>query len=81
MPRVYQRKPRSVLRGLRILNAHFTGIYILQRGCFSVCLFAWAVEGLIVKQADESTRIFIYSKPKVNSVRFGAYGLVLSKKQ
>ncbi len=78
---MYHIQPRSVLRGLRILNAHFTGIYILQRGCFSVCLFAWAVEGLIVKQADESTRIFIYSKPKVNSVRFGAYGLVLSKKQ
>ena len=31
---------RSVLRGSRILNAHFTGVYILQRGCFSVCSFA-----------------------------------------
>ena len=29
---------RSVLRGSGILNAHFTGVYILQRGCFSVCL-------------------------------------------
>ena len=28
---------RSVLRGLSILNAHFTGVYILQCGCFSVC--------------------------------------------
>ena len=31
---------RSVLRGSGILNAHFTGVYILQRGCFSVCLLA-----------------------------------------
>ena len=36
---------RSVLRGLRILNAHFTDVYILQRGCFSVCFSAKAVEG------------------------------------
>ena len=30
---------RSVLRGLTMSSlAHFTGVYILQRGCFSVCL-------------------------------------------
>ena len=29
---------RSVLRGSSILNAHFTGVYILQRGMF-LCLF------------------------------------------
>ena len=28
---------RSVLRGSGILNAHLTGVYILLRGCFSVC--------------------------------------------
>ena len=32
---------RSVLRGSGILNAHFTGVYILQRGCFSVCFLQW----------------------------------------
>ena len=37
---------RSVLRGSGILNAHFTGVYIPQRGCFSVCFSAKAVEGL-----------------------------------
>ena len=29
---------RSVLRGSGILNAHFTGVYIPQRGCL-LCLF------------------------------------------
>ncbi len=30
---------RSVLRGLAMSSlAHFTGVYIPQRGCFSVCL-------------------------------------------
>ena len=30
---------RSVLRGLTMSSqAHFTGVYIPQRGCFSVCL-------------------------------------------
>ena len=36
---------RSVLRGFGILNAHFTGVYIPQRGCFSVCLPFMAVVG------------------------------------
>ena len=36
---------RSVLRGSGILNAHFTGVYIPQRGCFSVCSFCKAVVG------------------------------------
>ena len=32
---------RSVLRGLTMSSqAHFTGVYIPQRGCFSVCSFA-----------------------------------------
>ena len=37
---------RSVLRGLTMSSlAHFTGVYILQRGCFSVCSFCKAVVG------------------------------------
>ena len=32
---------RSVLRGSSSLNAHFTGVYIPQRGCFSVCFLLW----------------------------------------
>ena len=36
---------RSVLRGLSILNAHFTGVYILQRGMFLCLFFSEAVEG------------------------------------
>ena len=36
---------RSVLRGLDILNAHFTGVNIPQRECFSVCLPFMAVVG------------------------------------
>ena len=36
---------RSVLRGSCILNAHLTGVYIPQRGCFSVLFTAKAVEG------------------------------------
>ena len=49
---------RSVLRGSGILNAHFTGVYILQRGCFSVCLPFMAVVGHEVEQADVSTPLF-----------------------
>ena len=37
LPRGVAYTLRSVLRGSSILNAHFTGVYILQRGCFSVC--------------------------------------------
>ena len=51
---------RSVLRGSGILNAHFTGVYILQRGCFSVLFTVKAVEGLEDKQADASTRAFLF---------------------
>ena len=36
---------RSVLRGSGILNAHFTGVYILQRGMFLCLFFSKAVEG------------------------------------
>ena len=36
---------RSVLRGSGILNAHFTGVYILQRGMFLCLFFSEAVEG------------------------------------
>ena len=36
---------RSVLRGFMPL-AHFTDVYILQRGCFSVCFSSKAVVGL-----------------------------------
>ena len=50
---------RSVLRGLTMSSlAHFTGVYILQRGCFSVCSFQLAVVGQITEQADVSTRVF-----------------------
>ena len=49
---------RSVLRGSGILNAHFTGVYIPQRGMF-LCLFiSKAVVGLNIEQADASTRVF-----------------------
>ena len=40
-PRGVEYTLRSVLRGSGILNAHFTGVYILQRGCFSVLLPPW----------------------------------------
>ena len=37
---------RSVQRGLTMSSrAHFTGVYILLRECFSVCLITVAVEG------------------------------------
>ena len=37
---------RSVLRGLTMSSlAHFTDVYILLRGCFSVCSFCKAVVG------------------------------------
>ena len=44
---------RSVLRGLTMSSlAHFTGVYILLRGCL-LCLFScMAVEGLEVKQTE-----------------------------
>ena len=45
LPRSVVYTLRSVLRGSGILNAHFTGVYIPQRGCFSVCFSAKAVEG------------------------------------
>ena len=46
-PRIVVYTLRSVLRGLTMSSlAHFTGVYILQRGCFSVCLLWWAVVGL-----------------------------------
>ena len=44
---------RSVLRGSCILNAHFTGVYILQRGCLLCLFFSMAVEGL----EDERTEV------------------------
>ena len=49
---------RSVLRGSGILNAHFTGVYILQRGCFSVCLLHGFPKTSNGEQADVSTRAF-----------------------
>ena len=50
---------RSVLRGPTMSSqAHFTGVYIPQRGCL-LCLFSCkAVEGREVEQADASTRAF-----------------------
>ena len=44
---------RSVLRGLTMSSlAHFTGVYIPQRGCL-LCLFSCkAVEGREVKRAE-----------------------------
>ena len=49
---------RSVLRGLNILNAHFTGDYILQTWVF-LCLFSsLAVVGHEVEQADTSIHVF-----------------------
>ena len=52
---------RSVLRGSSILNAHFTGVYILQRGCLH-CLFFLQGCGRPrwVGQADVSTRAFLF---------------------
>ena len=44
---------RSVLRGLTMSSqAHFTGVYILQRGCLLCLFFARAVVGLEVEQAE-----------------------------
>jgi hypothetical protein len=51
---------RSVLRGLTMSSqAHFTGYYILQRGCF-LCLFFLQGCGRPrwVEQADASTHVF-----------------------
>ena len=44
---------RSVLRGSSSLKAHFTGVYILQRGCLLCLFFSMAVEGL----EDERTEV------------------------
>ena len=50
---------RSVLRGLTMSSqAHFTGVYILQRGCFSVCLLPRLWQASIDEQADASTHVF-----------------------
>ena len=59
-------------RGSSILNAHFTGVYILLSGCFSVCSFAigcgrpeeWD------RQMQAST-FFVCSNQKVNPSDFG----------
>ena len=49
---------RSVLRGSCILNAHFTGVYILQRGCFSVCYSLRLWKAVNDEQAAVSTHVF-----------------------
>ena len=50
---------RSVLRGLTMFSpAHFTGVYIPQRGCFSVLFIGKVVVDLEIEQADASTRAF-----------------------
>ena len=68
---------RSVLRGLSVLNAHFTGVYILIRGCLH-CLFFLQGCGRPrrVGQAEVSTRVFLYvvSQKYYQPVRFGCYG-------
>ena len=52
----------SVLRGLCVLNAHFTAVYILQRGCLLCLFFARAVVGLEVERADvKHPRLFLCS--------------------
>ena len=40
--------------------AHFTGVYIPQRGCFSVCLLHGFPKTSNVEQADVSTRAFLF---------------------
>ena len=51
---------RSVLRGLTMSSlAHFTGIYIPQRGCL-LCLFSCkAVEGREVERAEVKHPLFV----------------------
>ena len=50
---------RSVLRGLTMSSqAHFTGVYILQRGCFSVCLLHGFPKTSNSEQADANTHVF-----------------------
>ena len=51
---------RSVLRGSGILNAHFTGVYIPQRGCFSVCLLHRFPKTSNNEQADANTHVFLF---------------------
>ena len=51
---------RSVLRGSRILNAHFT-VYLYTSTWLFLCLFTVkAVEGLEDEQADASTHVFSF---------------------
>ena len=59
---------RSVLRGSCSLYAHFMDVYILQRGCFSVCLLARLWQASIDKQADVSTHVFYLQLAKVNNL-------------
>ena len=53
---------RSVLRGSSILNAHFTGVYILQRGCL-LCLFTTIgfLRPRIANGQMLSTHVFSYA--------------------
>ena len=63
---------RSVLRGSGILNAHFTGVYILQRGCFSVCLLHRFPKTSNNEQADASTHVFLFVvNQSIKPVRIG----------
>ena len=64
----------SVLRGLCVLNAHFTGVYILQRGCFfTLSVSCMAVVGREVNGHEWSTHVFLYVvMTMVRNVRIGA---------
>ena len=54
---------RSVLRGLNMSSkAHFTGVYIPQRGCFSVCLLHRFPKTSNDERADASTHVFLCSQ-------------------
>ena len=69
---------RSVLRGLIMFSpAHFTGVYIPQRGCL-LCLFSCkAVEGREVKQAEvKHPRFSFVVSRKLYSFALDACGLI-----
>ena len=61
---------RSVLRGLTMSSlAHFMGVCILQRGCFSVCLLHGFPKTSNNEQADVSTHAFLYVVECISRIR------------